>query len=75
MIEFWCDSNGPHSTSLLELFSPDLLAAYDEHTWLVPVRSLDGRQLGAFFRTCLEALLYQVLCSFNRCFQFPNTCF
>ncbi len=36
------------------------MASFDEHTWLLTVRSLDARQLGAFMRTCLETLLYQV---------------
>jgi hypothetical protein len=36
------------------------MASFDEHTWLLTVRSLDARQLGVFMRACLETLLYQV---------------
>jgi hypothetical protein len=53
------------SRTLLEFASPDLMASFDEHTWLLTVRSLDARQLGAFMRTCLETLLYQVRAAFG----------
>lgn len=57
--------DGPHSSapsssaSILEVVSSDLLPSFDENTWLVPVRSLDARALGAFFTLTIEALLYR----------------